>query len=122
SSGNGEFGTSNPTYMSRTGSRCVVYAFQLLAVSFSGSGAVTRFAASSRWSVSGSVIMAKRDARIESNDGIGCGSMRVSGSDQRSISRSKTDSEPKKNATMSTKPSVRPNQVWSHVNDNRKLA
>src|SRR6187402_232536 len=120
--GNGEWGTSNPTYMRSTGSRCVVYAFQLVAVSFSGSGCDTRFAACARWSASGSVIVAKRAARMESNDGMGCASMRVSGSDQRSISRSNTDSDPKKNATMSTKPSVSPNQVWSQVNDNLKLA
>jgi hypothetical protein len=48
-----------------------------------------------------------------------CGSKRVAGVAQRSISRSKTDNEPKKNATMSTKPNTSPNQVWSHAIDCR---
>ena len=47
--------------------------------------------------------------------GIGCGSKRVSGIAQRSISRSNTDSAPKKKEAISTKPSTRPVQVWSQV-------
>jgi hypothetical protein len=37
-----------------------------------------------------------------SNDGITCGSKRVSGMAQRSIARSNTDSAPKKKTTIST--------------------
>src|SRR5688500_12039947 len=58
---------------------------------------------------------------MRSKDGIGCGSKRVSGIDQRSISRSNTDSEPKKKHIISTWPSTRPNQVCSQVIERRKL-
>src|SRR5690606_29589570 len=56
----------------------------------------------------------------ESYDGIGCGSKRVSGMAQRSISRSNTDSDPKKNTTNNTKPSTRPNHVCTQVIAKRK--
>lgn len=47
-------------------------------------------------------MRAKIGASIVSKDGIGCGAKRVSGIAQRSISRSNTDSEPKKKTTIST--------------------
>ncbi|CKR90172.1 Uncharacterised protein [Mycobacterium tuberculosis] len=53
----------------------------------------------------------KTGSSILSNDGMGCGSKRVEGIAQRSISRSNTDSEPKKKTAISTKPSTRPNHV-----------
>ena len=56
-----------------------------------------------------------------SKDGIGCGAKRDDGIAQRSISRSNTDSEPKKNTTISTKPSTRPNQVCSQAIESRKF-
>jgi hypothetical protein len=63
----------------------------------------------------------KTGSSILSKDGMGCGAKRDSGIAQRSISRSNTDSEPKKKTTISTKPSTRPNQVCSHAMERRKF-
>src|SRR5256885_13256369 len=52
----------------------------------------------------------KTGLRIWSYEGMGVGSKREAGMAQRSISRSNTDSAPKKKAAMSTKPSTSPNQ------------
>ncbi|MFT3963284.1 MAG: hypothetical protein QM701_17910 [Propionivibrio sp.] len=46
--------------------------------------------------------MAKAGSSTAAKDGMGCGAKRVSGSAQRSISRSNTDSAPKKKQLIST--------------------
>ena len=56
---------------------------------------------------------------VERRHGLRCETR--AGCAQRSISRSNTDNAPKKNTTMSTKPSTRPNQVCSHVMDCRNV-
>jgi hypothetical protein len=93
--------TANSANSDSTGSRCVVYALQFISGSWAGNGPPTRSRAASSSSSSGPICL-RTGASSVSNDGIGCGSKRVSGIAQRSISPSNTDSAPKKKATIRT--------------------
>jgi hypothetical protein len=79
-------------------------------VSPGGAGPITSAAACRRLAGSGRTP-AIIGAITLSKDGSGWAAPRLSGTLQRSNSRSKTDSEPKKKHDISTKPSTRPSQV-----------
>jgi|GEM_PF-4657096 len=104
-----------------TGSRCVVYPIHERTVSKrSGIGPSTLPRIAFTLSFVGCMV-SKTGRSTLSNDGIGCGSKRDSGTVQRSNLRSNTDSEPKKNAAISTKPRTRPNHVCTQVEAWRKF-
>ena len=116
-----EFGTAKLDVHRSTGSRCVVYALQFDQRQFVGQRPRDALrgvrellrdrARSSRETIGAACVERRHRLRREA---------RLRATAQRSISRSNTDSEPKKNATISTKPSTRPNQVCSQVIDSRK--